>query len=251
MMPLTAKKRLAVLVAALSLLLLMATPSRVLGFLLPNTIQLGGFGGTLWQGQAARAYVTIGDKVIHLGRVSWELKPWSLLLFSPSIDLDARWGQQRLTGNVRLPLGGGLTLRNIDAAVGVETIRAFLPLYVGGALEAQLPVMRLESIQPPVIDRVEGRLIWRNGVWTARAGDVALGNYAMELTGEEGSLVGRLQTLSGPLEANGQLTLEEQHYRVALALRGPATANEGLRGSLRLMATPVADGFDLTINGQL
>lgn len=250
-MALMSKRQAAVLVTAIVLLLLATVPARVLGYLLPPTLQLGGFSGTLWQGQAARATVVTGGKVVHLGQVSWRLAPWSLLILSPSIDLDARWGQQRLQGNVRFGPGGGLTLRDIDVSADARLLREFMPLYVGGTLEAQLSIMSLESLAPPVIDRVDGRLIWRNGVWTARVGDVALGNYVLALSGQQGSLLGTLQTLSGPLTVDGQLNLEGQQYRVDVALQGPATNNEGLRSSLRLMATPTADGFDLKLNGQL
>jgi hypothetical protein len=85
-------KRAAVLAGVTLVLLLAAVPARVLGYLLPATLQLGGFSGTLWQGQAARATIVAGGKLIHLGRVSWQLAPWSLLILSPSIDLNARWG---------------------------------------------------------------------------------------------------------------------------------------------------------------
>ncbi len=245
------RKRAAVLVAATLVLLLTAVPARVIGYLLPATLQLGGFSGTLWQGQAARATVVSADKLIHLGRVSWQLAPWSLLILSPSIDLNARWGQQRLQGNVQVGPGGGVTLRNIDASADAQVIREFMPLFIGGTIEAQVPFLSIESLTPPRIDRVDGRVIWSNGVWTARSGDVALGNYVLEINGQQGSLVGALQTLSGPLKVEGQLNLEGPQYRVDVALRGPATNNEGLRNSLRLMATPTADGFDLKLNGQL
>ena len=244
-------KRAAALVGVTIVLLLMAVPARVLGYLLPATLQLGGFSGTIWQGQAARATVVTAGKLVHLGQVSWQLAPWSLLILSPSIELNARWGQQRLQGNVQVGPGGGLTLRNIDVSVDAQVIREFMPLFIGGTLEAQVALLSMESLTPPSIEQVDGRVIWSNGVWTARSGDVALGNYALEINGQQGSLVGILQTLSGPLKVDGQLNLDGQQYQVDVALRGPATSNEGLRNSLRLMATPTADGFDLKLNGQL
>ncbi len=200
------RKRAAVLVAATLVLLLTAVPARVIGYLLPATLQLGGFSGTLWQGQAARATVVSADKLIHLGRVSWQLAPWSLLILSPSIDLNARWGQQRLQGNVQVGPGGGVTLRNIDASADAQVIREFMPLFIGGTIEAQVPFLSIESLTPPRIDRVDGRVIWSNGVWTARSGDVALGNYVLEINGQQGSLVGALQTLSGPSRLRASLT---------------------------------------------
>lgn len=250
-MPRATRKQAALLAATAIVLLLATTPSRILGYVLPPAVQVGGFSGTLWHGQAARVALSTGGKVIHLGRLSWTLKPWSLLLLSPTVDFDAQWGQQRLKGSVRIGVAGGLTLRNVDATFDTQLIRAFLPLYIGGRIEAQMQMLRLESTAPPRVDTVAGRITWQNGVWTARSGDVALGNYVVEMAGEQGAIVGRLQTLSGPLTASGQFALEDQRYSLDVTLRGPATANDGLRTSLQLMATPVEDGFDLQLNGKL
>lgn len=245
------RKRIVAVVSATALALLAATvPARLLGYLLPPSIQLSGMSGTIWQGHAARAHLYTQGKVLALGQLTWSLKPWSLLLLSPSVEVDASWGQQRLKGHGRVGLAGGITLRHVEANLDARLIREFTPLYIGGTLELQLQDLSLATTQPLPLEAIEGRIVWRDGVWTAQSGDVALGNYVLEVSGTQGSVIGRVQTLSGPLVVSGQLALEQQQYNLDLALRGPATENQGLRASLRLIAVPVADGFDLQVNGR-
>jgi hypothetical protein len=63
---------------ALALLLLISllitTPARLLGLVLPaGQVYAQGFSGTLWQGKASRALLQTPAGLLHLGAVSWKL----------------------------------------------------------------------------------------------------------------------------------------------------------------------------------
>ncbi len=71
-------------------------PARLLTHLVsPDRLVLQGLEGTIWDGIANRALLVTDAGYLHLGRVTWDLHPLSLLLFSPSFDIDTEWGAQR------------------------------------------------------------------------------------------------------------------------------------------------------------
>ena len=77
-------------VALLSLLMLSQIPARVLTLFLPTTLALSGLSGTVWSGQAVRAWVTVEGQPFMLGRVQWQLQPWRLGWGTP-LTLNSEW----------------------------------------------------------------------------------------------------------------------------------------------------------------
>ena len=82
--------------ALLSLLLLSQIPARVLTAFLPATLTLSGLSGTVWSGQAVRAWAMIDGQPLMLGRVQWQLELWRLGWGSP-LTLTSEWGDQIFT----------------------------------------------------------------------------------------------------------------------------------------------------------
>ena len=112
-------------------------PARTIGLILPDTLQLEGFSGSLWRGQAARSRVVLGDRAFHLGHLSWGLAPHTLLLLSPTFDLHTRWGAQ--TVDLRLKLTPStVTLSEVDTKLDIRFVRQLIPLYTGGLLVVDL-----------------------------------------------------------------------------------------------------------------
>ena len=113
--------------------LLVQMPARTIGLILPDSLQLEGFSGSLWQGQAARSRGVIGDKAFPLGHLSWRLSPHTLLFLSPSFDLHTRWGAQTVDLQLQLT-PSAVRLSNVDTKLDVRFIRQLMPLYTGGVL---------------------------------------------------------------------------------------------------------------------
>lgn len=232
----------------LLLLLIQQFPSRVLASLLPQNLQLEGVAGTLWQGTAARAAVIVDGKRFVLGRLSWRLEPLSMLRLSPAVHVTSVWGSQRFDGRVSLGLGGTASLEDVSLQLDVRFLRNLLPLYVGGQVQVTVPEAQIDNRQ---LTDIEARIVWRDAVWAARQGDVALGNYALDVSGSDGAVTGSVITLSGPLVVSGDLALEGRDWQVDLEISGPAVANEGLRPSLMLFGIPSDKGFNVVLDGQL
>ena len=83
-------------VALLSLLMLSQMPARVLTAFLPATLTLTGLSGTVWSGQAVRAWAMIDGQPLMLGHVQWQLEPWRIGWGSP-LTLTSEWGDQIFT----------------------------------------------------------------------------------------------------------------------------------------------------------
>jgi len=234
-------------VVLLAVFLVAGIPARVVAPLLPETLVLGGLGGTVWNGHAARASLSMEAGSFVLGRVEWSVDPLSLLLLSPEVSLRSRWGSQRIDARLQRTVTGGLVVRDVSALLNVGFAQHLLPLYVGGVLEIDLGLL---GVTDTGIDRTEGRLLWRDAVWTAHAGDVVLGNYVLELATRQAGIEGRVTTLSGPLAVEGNVRLDGRQYALDLDLSGPATDHRGLRQSLELLAAPRAGGLDMVLNGE-
>ncbi len=244
------RRRLALLLLALTTVFLISgVPARMVLPVVPNSVVLEGVSGSVWRGQAARSGIVMPNgKLFSLGRVSWRLQPWSLLLLTPKVNFESQWGAQRFSGTAAASVSGLLRLEDVVARLDIGFTRQVLPLYVGGELEADI---RSLAMKDNVILSLDGRVVLQDGVWAARAGDVALGTYVADLrTADEGTRAD-VQTLSGPLTVSGSAMLTGQDYSVDLALRGSALDNAGLRQSLQLLAMPSADGFDVILNGSL
>ncbi len=231
--------------------LLVQMPARTIGLILPDNLQLEGFSGSLWQGQAARSRVVIGDKAFHLGHLSWRLSPHTLLFLSPSFDFHTRWGAQTVDLQLQLT-PSAVRLSNVDTKLDVRFIRQLMPLYTGGVLLVDLDYLEVATDRAP---KIAGVILWEQAVWTARGRDVGLGNYqiafASPLEADVETAVGEVTTASGALIAEGRVSFSRSEYDVNVALSGPALDNQALRDALQLMAVPSDGGLRIAISGEL
>jgi len=238
------------LVLLLLAALLASAPARLLGLLVPaDRVVMQGFSGTLWRGSAGRCLVRTGPGYLHLGSVSWQLRPLSLLLFAPRLQLESVWGSQRLQGELVLHGASDIDLYRLEAGVPADLLRHFIPVALAGTLEAQVARLSLRSGLPR---EGEGRLVWREGVWLAPRGPLALGTYAVEFQQPQGQpLAAQVVTLAGPLRASGSAQLEGLRYAVDVLLESDGPPDEQLQQALSLIARPVTGGYRLQLDGEL
>ena len=102
-------------------------PARTLQGLLPDNVSLSGLSGTIWSGQAVRAWTMIDERPLMLGAVQWRIKPWRLGWSTP-LTVTSEWGDQILRGRIGLGLTGQWVLRDISLNVDTQILRAFFPL---------------------------------------------------------------------------------------------------------------------------
>ena len=105
------------------LLLIVNAPAHLLGRLLPEeSLRMSGYSGTIWDGEVSNAAIRTEGGWVQLGKTRWSLAPLYLLLLSPQVDVDARWGQQRLSGKLRVFPSGDLRIRDLDASFSAALV---------------------------------------------------------------------------------------------------------------------------------
>ncbi|MEP1470628.1 MAG: type II secretion system protein N [Halieaceae bacterium] len=236
---------LAVVVAVLT------APARLLGFVLPgDQIVLSGFTGTLWRGTASRCLLAVPGGFLQLGSVDWKLRPLSLLLFAPRLQLASQWGQQRLSGDLVLHGAQDITLRDADAQFSASLVKQFAPLELDGDISAQITDLQVQS---GLVTAGEGRLVWQRASWASPQGLLPLGTYAVDFSQQPNApLVGEILTLAGPITAQGRARLSGRNYSLAIEVgseQQPMPAS--LQRALSLLARPVGDGYQLALEGEL
>ena len=166
--------------ALLSLLLLSQIPARVLTAFLPATLTLSGLSGTVWSGQAVRAWTMIDGQPLMLGRVQWQLEPWRLGWGSP-LTLTSEWGDQIFTSRIGMGLSGLTVLRDVSVNLDTSALRAMFPLYLGGTLSGSFDRIELEQAS---LRQAQGTVYLQNAIWTANSGNIPLGDYRVDVAGK-------------------------------------------------------------------
>ena len=236
--------------ALLSILMLSQIPARVLTAFLPATLTLSGLSGTVWSGQAVRAWTMIDGQPLMLGRVQWQLQPWRLGWGSP-LTLTSEWGDQIFTSRIGMGLSGLTVLRDVSVNLDTSALRAMFPLYLGGTLSGSFDRIELEQAG---LRQAQGTVYLQNAIWTANSGNIPLGDYRVDVAGKAGSadgIVGEVVTENGALLLDGDLSLSMNAYAIRLKASGPAARDDGFRRAVSMLALPTAEGFDIMLQGQL
>ena len=236
--------------ALLSLLLLSQIPARVLTAFLPATLTLSGLSGTVWSGQAVRAWAMIDGQPLMLGRVRWQLELWRLGWGSP-LTLTSEWGDQIFTSRIGMGMSGLTVLRDVSVNLDTSVLRAMFPLYLGGKLSGSFDRIELERAG---LRQAQGTVYLQNAIWTANSGNIPLGDYRVDVAGKAGSadgIVGEVVTENGALVLDGDLSLSMDAYAVKLSATGPVARDDGFRRAVSMLATPTAGGFDIALQGRL
>ena len=236
--------------ALLSTFILSQMPAWVLATFLPATLTLSGLSGSVWSGQAVRAWTMIDGKPLMLGRVQWQLQPWRLGWGSP-LTLTSEWGDQIFTSRIGMGLSGLTVLRDVSVNFDTSVLREMFPLYLGGTFSGSFERIEVEQAG---LQQAQGTVYLQNAIWTANSGDIPLGDYRIDVAGNAGSadgIVGEVVTENGALVLVGDLNLSMGAYAVKLSATGPVARDDGFRRAVSMLATPTAEGFDIVLQGQL
>jgi len=222
---------------------LINVPARVIGSLLPaDTVTIAGTSGTLWGGSAQ----TVQVAGIQLREVQWDLHALPLLIGRVSLNLDAKWSNGFVRGDVAAGLGGSLSLRNVEVTGSLAPILGRLNLpAAGGEIALDLQVAKLDDLWPTQL------------IGTLRVGRVPLsmigvsggvmGNYTLEFdvteVGDDGAIPGVLTDGGGPLEILGELRLTPPtNYTIDARIKARPEAPAELAQGLMLAGPKLPDG---------
>lgn len=210
-------------------------------------LRLEEVGGTIWNGHAGMLYLR-GHK---LGRLHWQVHPGSLLQSRLAADLQLE-GEQ-LKGEAEASLSGPRDghFRQVRLTLPAERLAPLLDI------PALTPLGRveLELDEVQVVDglprRLNGEAIWRDAAVAGRAA-ARLGELRAEFASQpDGSVVGVVNDLGGPLELQGSFRLALSGYE-AEAILGARDGHPEVAQALGWVGQGQPDGrVVLKLTGQL
>jgi len=230
--------------------LLFHAPARLVSYLVsPDALVLQAFRGSVWDGRANRALLRTDAGYLHLGSIQWELRPWSLLTLSPRLEFTSDWAGQRVSSTVVLRSEHSFDFRDLQLNAPADLVRHVLPLALGGLIEAQFEELKVRDGLPVA---ARGRLVWRDSSWRAPQGPLRLGTYGLDIeTDDTETLRGEIVTLSGAVQATGQVSLAGAAYTADVRLSAENEMPSALQQALSLVARPEDGGYRLVLEGSL
>lgn len=238
----------ALLAMLLFVYLVVSAPARLLHLVVPGEqLLMQGMTGTVWHGSASSVQLRLPQGFLHLGAVQWSLQPLSLLLLAPHLTLRSDWGNQTLAGELVLRGRRDLDVLGLEGQVAADLLRHFAPVALDGMFNLQLAELQLRN---GLLYSTEGRLVWQGAGWKSPRGLVPLGTYALDFQQSPGeALRGQVITLSGPLQASGDLKLQDRHYEVDILLGSEESLDPQLQDMLSLIAAGEGADYRIYVEG--
>jgi general secretion pathway protein N len=194
----------------------------------PEKVRLSGISGSIWNGKASAGTVA----GIYFTNLNWSFKPLSLFVGEFAIDasVNAAGGQISLTAGVGI--SGNVSMSDLVASLSLSEIHPALRANrIDGMVNIQMESLVLTNGWPA---EAEGSIGIGNLI-AAAAGPDPLGNFRVDITTEDGNIVGLVTDTGAILDVSGTLRLaDDRSYslvgNVAPNSETPASLNRNLRG---------------------
>ncbi|MBU2886239.1 type II secretion system protein N [Gilvimarinus agarilyticus] len=169
-------------------------------------LALSGISGTLWQGSAGMASVSIDGKHYALGQLSWRIKPMSLLGLAPCAEIKTDLERQQVAGTACVGMGGSLRLTDTSLNLPASLIQGLPePTKITGQISAQIQSLRLKG---QTLKNLEGKLSWTQARLHNGQSWLQLGAFAADLSEtQEGEIRADVFSLEGPIDLAGNVVM--------------------------------------------
>jgi len=141
-------------------------------------LALTGLTGSLWNGQANVASVTLDNQTVTLGKLQWDLQLLSLFTLSPCVKVTTS-GQASFNGMVCAMRSGGITIKDADATLPASLVQSKIPVPIAGNFSVHLSDMQLRG---NVLYKLAGNLNWTDAQASNDVQWIPLGSFAAEFT---------------------------------------------------------------------
>ncbi len=174
--------------------------------LAPNapTLALAKLEGTVWQGQAKDAVLTINGEQVPLGVLSWQLEAMSLLDRKPVIHLTTNAPEHRLEATVIASESGDITVNNAEGRLPISLLEPWFPMLVKGNIAF---VFDHIIMNPKQLLAIDGVLNLEYVDWLGGDYAMPLGSYMAQITLQNNLVHVDINDFSASLGMVGLLTL--------------------------------------------
>jgi len=241
----TAKRYVILGLLLYALFLLFQAPASLLAWLLPaanaERLRLDETQGTLWHGMAGHLQLQMApDRVIDLGRLTWNVRWNTLLRGEIAYALDLAAGPAQARGIVGLGLGKW-RVEDVEATFPAELMIPFAPL--------------LQVVRPSGTIRIHSNsfTLARNGAagevqltWLGASAILSrenpLGDYTLQVRGTPSGAQLQCDTLSGVLQIKGSGAWDRTGLQFHGSAQTQPTNREALVDLLRLIGQDEGNG---------
>ena len=237
--------------AAYFLFLIATFPAEIaLGLALRGQTDIGvsNVEGTLWSGSAG----TIATRKASVGPVVWDWRPTAVLLGRLEYDTffqlaggggEARVGRGLFDGLYLKALEGNLNGAQLTQWVAVPGTQ------LGGSILVDLPRAEFSD---GTVTGLEGSIVWENASIIAPV-ELALGTLQVELSEQDGQLIGTVSDRGGPIAVSGAVALHNgNRYGLNAKIKPRADADPALQDALGLLGQPDRAGnYAISYSGTL
>lgn len=223
----------------------LAIASRATGQVFASNVQ-----GTVWQGRADNIYVQVNQELLDLGKTTWQLSPWSLLIAKLNLKVDAQAPGQKIKASVVAGMSRAV-ITDAEITMDAQRILALypLPIRLQGMIELNLAEAVLHR---QGIEALSGNVLVKDMVFTFQR-PVNLGTYAARL-GVEGSFVtADISDIDATVKVEGRVmaSLADREYRNKLLITPTPVADLSVEQTLQMVAKKQSDGsFQFEHNGR-
>lgn len=194
------KKRywISLLVLLFVALVVKAMPAQfVLGLTKPPVL-MDGVSGTIWKGKAGNVVLPYQGSFFSLGKVEWQLNPFSLLLLKPCAKINAELEAQEINGNVCASAGGDIVLKNTTVSIPARAAEIWAPVSIEG--EIFLNIEELDYADNTV-KSLTGDGSWNQARYHNSQAWMSLGQIAFELKeNDKGGIHAKVFDIEGPMK---------------------------------------------------
>ncbi|MFO1370377.1 MAG: type II secretion system protein N [Marinagarivorans sp.] len=172
--------------------------SSLLNKSVPN-LNLSSVSGTVWSGKALGASLNLEGAPLKFGPLTWHLSPLKLLLLKGCAEIKS----EKLSGAACRSLTGSHQVDKLKLELPAGLASNYLReanASVDGTLFLQLDTAVFSKTLQ--LSALKGRATWAGAKVSANGMAFALGDYAADLSADQGALKAHLKDESGPIKVN-------------------------------------------------
>ncbi len=183
-----------------------SAPASIAGkFVRESGVYAQAYTGTLWEGRALGLSVNFGGQGVYLDTLEWDLSPFSLLLFSPTADIDAEGSGLRIKGQVGLLGDNHWRLEDGDISFPAGLLGASSVGSFAGTMTFQLNQLEVDK---RAVNALDGRAVWQSASWFMDRRWWPLGNFSADLSSVSGDVIAMIFDQGGAIGLNGKVAVK-------------------------------------------
>ena len=161
--------------------------------------------GTVWNGSAQQAVLTLDGVEVPLGKLAWELSPLSLLDPSPKIALTSTAPNQTLKATIAANAQGFIQVSAMEGRLPISVLEPWFPLLVKGDIAFVVDHL---NFTPGQLHSVDGVLNFEYVDWIGGDFDMPLGSYMAQVYNEGNEVFVAVNDFSARLGIDGMMKVK-------------------------------------------